>query len=71
MISETIKASPVKLCTVVVLLEAYQNAKKFQKLDLWRHNDVVTEKQWENSDLRETKQIICHSKGNDESFLKM
>ena len=28
-------------------------------------------KQWENSDLRETKQIIYHSKGNDESFPKM
>ena len=28
-------------------------------------------KEWENSDLRQTKQIIHHSKGNDESFPKM
>ena len=28
-------------------------------------------KQWENSDLREIKQIIYHSKANDESFPKM
>ena len=28
-------------------------------------------KQWENSNLRETKKIICHSKSNDDSFLKM
>ena len=28
-------------------------------------------KQWENSDLRETRQIINHSKANDESFPKM
>ena len=28
-------------------------------------------KQWENSDLRETRQIIYHLKGNDESFPKM
>ena len=28
-------------------------------------------KQWENSDLRETKQIIYQSQGNDESFPKM
>ena len=27
-------------------------------------------KQWGNSDLRETGEIICHSKGNDESFQK-
>ena len=25
-------------------------------------------KQWKNADLRETKQIICHSKGIDESY---
>ena len=35
MISGTIKASPMKLCTVIVLLEAYQNTKRnFQKYDL-------------------------------------
>ena len=28
-------------------------------------------KQWGNSDLRETGEIIHHSKGNDESFQKM
>ena len=28
-------------------------------------------KQWQNSDLHETRQIMYHSKGNDESFLKM
>ena len=28
-------------------------------------------KQWQNSDLRETKQIIYHSKGIDESYPKM
>ena len=28
-------------------------------------------KQWQNSDLRETRQIIYRSKDNDESFLKM
>ena len=28
-------------------------------------------KQWQNSDLRETKQMIYHSKGIDESFSKM
>ena len=43
MISGTIKASPMKLCTVIVLLKAYQNTKRnFQKYDLWRHNDVIT-----------------------------
>ena len=25
-------------------------------------------KQWQNLDLREARQIICHSKGNDKSF---
>ena len=43
MISGTIKASPMKLCTVIVLLKAYQNTKRnFQKSDLRRHNDVIT-----------------------------
>ena len=28
-------------------------------------------KQWQNSDLRETKQIIYHSKGIDENYTKM
>ena len=35
MISGTIKASPMKLCTVIVLLKAYQNTKiNFKKYDL-------------------------------------
>ena len=37
-------------------------------------NDVIVTKlpkQWQNSDLRETEQIIYHSKGIDESYLKM
>ena len=42
MISGTIKASPMKLCTVIGLLKAYQNTKRnFQKYDLWRYNDVI------------------------------
>ena len=42
MISGTIKASPMKLCTVIVLLKAYQNTRrKFEKYDLLRHNDVI------------------------------
>ena len=45
MISGTIKASPMKLCTVIVLFRAYQNTKKnCQKYDLWRHNYVITKK---------------------------
>ena len=43
MISGTIKAIPMKLCTVIVLLRAYQNTERnFQKYDLRRHNDVIT-----------------------------
>ena len=43
MISATIQGSPMKLCTVIVLLKAYQNTKRnLQKYDLWRHNDVIT-----------------------------
>ena len=35
MISGTIKASPMKLCTVIVPFKAYQNTKgNFQKYDL-------------------------------------
>ena len=42
MISGTIEASQMKLCTVIVLLKAYQNTKRnFQKYDLIRHNDVI------------------------------
>ena len=33
----------------------------------WRHY----QKQWQNSDLRETKQIIYHSKGFDKNYPEM
>ena len=39
----------------------------------WRHNDVIIKnirKQWENADLRGTKNMYC-SKGFDESYPKM
>ena len=43
MISGTIKALPMKLCTVIVLYKTYQNTKiNFQKYGLSRHNDVIT-----------------------------
>ena len=41
--------------------------KKNQKSDLRCQNDVIIKKQRKNSDLRETKQMIYHSKGNDET----
>ena len=32
----------MKLCTVIVLLNTYQNTKRnFQNYDLWHHNDVI------------------------------
>ena len=71
MTSGTIKASPIRLCTVIVLLKAYQNTKRnFQNMT---YDVTMTSllKPWQNSDLRETRQIIYHSKGNDESFPKM
>ena len=71
MISVTIKGSPMKLCTVIMLLKAYQNAKRnFQNMT---YGVTMTSllKQWQNSDLREARQIIYHSKGNDEGFPKM
>ena len=70
MISAIVKAYLMKLCTVIVLLEAYQNIKRnFQKSDLWCHTSIL--KAMGNSDLRETRQIMYHSKGNDKSFPKM
>ena len=69
MISGTIEASPMKLCTVIVLLKAYHNTQRnFQKYDLLRHNDVITKTMGK---FGETKRIIYRSKGNDESFPKM
>ena len=57
----------MKLCTIKALLNEKQN-KKNQKSDLRRQNDVIIKKkQRENSDLRETKQMIYHLKGNDET----
>ena len=71
MISGTIEAGPMKICIVIVLLKAYQNTRKnFQKYGLWCYNDVIT-KTMGNLDPHETRQIIYHSKGNDESFPKM
>ena len=39
----------------------------------WRHNDITKNngKQWGDADLSETKQIIYHSKGIDDSYPKM
>ena len=58
MISGTIKASPMKFCTVIVLLKAYQNTKEvFRNLTC----DVTMTlffKQWENLDPLETRQMI-------------
>ena len=71
MISGTIKANRMKLCTVIVLLKVYQNTKRnFQNMP---YDVTMTSllKLWQNSDLRETRQIIYHSKGNDESFSKI
>ena len=71
MISGTIKTRPMKFCTVIVLFEAYQNTKRhFQNLT---YDVTMTQliKPWENYDLCETRQIIYHWKGNNESFLKM
>ena len=63
MISGTIITSEMKLCTVTVLRKTFQNKKKYQKSS---YDVTMTSllKQWENPDLRETEQIIYHSKGN-------
>ena len=63
------KASEVKLCTVIVLLKTFQNTKK--KNLTYDVTMMPLLKQLENSDLRETGQIIYHSKSNDESFPKI
>ena len=42
MISGTVLASPMKFCTVTVLLKAYQNTERnFEKSDLLHHNSVI------------------------------
>ena len=71
MISGTSKASQMKYCTVIVLLNTHQNTKRNFKNMTYDVTMTSLLKQWENSDLRETRQIIYHSKCNDESFLKM
>ena len=70
-ISGTIKASQMKLCTIIALLKAYQNTKKIFRSITYDVTMTSLLKQWENQDLRETRQIICDSTGNDESFPKM
>ena len=71
MISGTSKASQIKLCTIIVLLNIYQNTKRNFKNMTYDVTMTSLLKQRENSDLREARQIIYHSKGNDESFPKM
>ena len=71
MTSGTINASPMKLFPVIVLFKAYKNTKRnFQNMT---YDVTMTSllKQWENSELPETRPIIYLSKGNDESFPKM
>ena len=70
MISGTSNASHMKLYTVIVLLKTFQNTKKLRNLTCGLTMTSLL-KQWGNSDLRETGEIIHHSKGNDESFQKM
>ena len=71
MISGTIKVSPVKLCTVIVLFKAYQIQKEIFENMIYDITTTSLLKQCENSDLRETRHIIYHSKVNDKSFSKM
>ena len=71
MISGTIQASPVKLCTVIALLKVYQNTERNDKNLTYDVTMTSSLKQWENSDHDETMQIIYHLKGNDESSSKM
>ena len=70
MFSGTINASHMKLYTVIVLLKTFQNTKKLRNLTYGLTMTSLL-KQWGNSDLRETGEMIYHSKDNDESFRKM
>ena len=71
MITGTIQASPMKCCPAVVLLKPTRIQKEISK-NLTSDVTVTSFlKQWEDLDLRETRQVIYHLKGNDESFLKM
>ena len=63
----------------LVKLIVYSKLHKICKFEnhVTRNDAIMTslpktmEKQWGNADLRETKQIIYHSKGSDESYSKM
>ena len=69
MISGTIKASPMKLCTVIVLLKTYQNTEIFENMtyDVTMTSLLKTIAKF--GPLR--NQTNYHSKGNDDSFPKM
>ena len=71
LISGTIKVSPMKLCTVIVLLKAYQNTKEILRNMTYDVTMTSLLKTMGNSDLHETNQIIYQSKGNNKSFPKM
>ena len=60
----------MKLCTVLVLLKAYHTKRNFQNMP-YDVTMTLLLKQWENSDLRKTRQNVHDSKGIDESFPKM
>ena len=60
MISETTEASQMKLCIVIVLLKTFQNIKKNFRNPAYDVTMTSLLKQWENSDLSETAQIIYH-----------
>ena len=70
MISGTIQTSPMKLYTVIVLLTACQKKELFRN-QIYDVTMTSLLKQWENSDFRETNQMIHHLESNDESFPKM
>ena len=54
----------MKLFTVIVLLKTYQNAKEILKNMTYDVTTTSLLKEWENSDLREARQIIHHLEGN-------
>ena len=55
----------------MVLIKAYQNTKEIFKNLTYDVTMTSLLKQWQISDLRETKKILYYSKRNDESFPKM
>ena len=62
----------MKFWTVLVLPKAYQNTDQevFRNCTLGVTMASLL-KQWGNLDLHETRQIMYHLKGNDDSFPKM